>query len=68
MRLLKTGKENPPAVNINQTLFVDMWDNWALYEDYNSTFDQRIQKFVEYRKSQTHWFNPNYIRQFIRKR
>lgn len=67
MKLLKSGKGNPPSVKDNQTLFVDMWENWYLYTDYYSTFNLRVETFVNDRKSEIPYFNSNYIRTFIHK-
>lgn len=67
MKTLNTGQGSAPLVKKDQILFVDMWDNWILYENYYPTFDSSVEQFVRDRQSETLYFNRNYIRQYIRK-
>lgn len=63
MKLLEMGKgKDLPKLKEGEHLFVDMWDYWAHYDSGYSNFSQRVEKFVENRKSNTSHFNDNYIK------
>lgn len=63
MKLKKTGKkeDKPRSLKMGECIFVDMWGNWAIYKYGYTSFQQRVDKFVSYRQSQTSYFNPNFI-------
>ena len=64
MRLIKTGKyEVPIELKWNECLFVDMWDKYYLYEECSgTTFDFRLNRYLEDRVRSIHYFNANYIK------
>ena len=64
MRLIESGKyDKPIELKWNECLFVDMWDNYALYTECSSIpFDLRLEKYIDHRRRETNYFNANYIR------
>jgi hypothetical protein len=68
MRLLKTGKyEGPIELKWNECLFVDMWDKYYLYEECSgTTFDFRLNRYLEDRTRSINYFNSNYIKMIIK--
>jgi hypothetical protein len=68
MYLLKTGTNNVPTeVKWNETLFVDIWNNYALYTECSgTTFKYRLETYIQMRKNSIHYFNENYVRQIIK--
>jgi hypothetical protein len=48
-------------VRDGEILFIDIWGNWNLYKYSYSTFDQRINEYIEWRKFSISYFNRNYI-------
>lgn len=64
MRLLKTGIYSEPFdIKWNECLFVDIWDNYHLYTDCGcTTFDYRLNRYLEDKKHTINYFNQNNIR------
>lgn len=54
-------------VSKGEVLFVDMWGGYEIFKYSFSTFNQRLNEYIEKRKSQINYFNENYIRHIIKK-
>lgn len=66
MKVLSTGSKEDtlPELKSHQCLFVDIWGNWKLYEDYYLGFQARVDRYVESCKYSCDYFNSNYIREY----
>jgi hypothetical protein len=64
MRLKETGEyKEPISLKYGQSLFVDMWDKYYLYEECSGTsFDFRLNRYLEDRSRSINYFNANYIK------